>query len=418
MSQYYRVTAYASVPQRHEVEVILPTTGPQGPAGPAGSGLETLTTLGDTLYRGASTGERLPIGTAGQILKVSAGGIPEWGAAPSSGVTSVTGTAPIVSSGGTTPAISISAATTSAAGSMSSADKAKLDAGSFTTLSASNDMEITDNTKGVVLKSPNNTRYRLTVSNSGLPIFTALLLLLLAQLAPAQNIGMATDTNGTILTDRTNTLTFTNSLTWATNVVAATRTNLGLGSLATNNSVPSGAATTNSLLTADGAGGSAFVASRTVTRFTTNDQTKTNWGFNFNTQATNNDPQMGSVALDANSFYRVEYAVAWVATTNSGFNHALGFSTNLSEFNHRTGVGQAANGTVTAITTGTNVALISLPGGTAAGTGARYAAAGFVYVLTSSNANTMTYRWWPISNVADATTLIRSSMVSVTKMAP
>lgn len=42
-------------------------------------------------------------------------------------VSSVTGTAPIVSSGGTTPAISITAATTSAAGSMSSADKSKLD---------------------------------------------------------------------------------------------------------------------------------------------------------------------------------------------------------------------------------------------------------------------------------------------------
>jgi hypothetical protein len=42
-------------------------------------------------------------------------------------VTGVTGTAPIVSSGGTAPAISISAATTSAAGSMSAADKTKLD---------------------------------------------------------------------------------------------------------------------------------------------------------------------------------------------------------------------------------------------------------------------------------------------------
>lgn len=42
-------------------------------------------------------------------------------------VQSVTGTAPITSSGGTTPAIGISAATTSAAGSMSAADKLKLD---------------------------------------------------------------------------------------------------------------------------------------------------------------------------------------------------------------------------------------------------------------------------------------------------
>lgn len=43
------------------------------------------------------------------------------------GVTDVTATAPISSSGGTTPNITISAATTSAAGSMSAADKTKLD---------------------------------------------------------------------------------------------------------------------------------------------------------------------------------------------------------------------------------------------------------------------------------------------------
>ncbi len=42
-------------------------------------------------------------------------------------VASVSGSAPIVSSGGATPAISITAATTGAAGSMSAADKTKLD---------------------------------------------------------------------------------------------------------------------------------------------------------------------------------------------------------------------------------------------------------------------------------------------------
>ncbi|MEI6226854.1 MAG: tail fiber domain-containing protein, partial [Deltaproteobacteria bacterium] len=48
---------------------------------------------------------------------------------PSGGgsVTNVTGTAPISSTGGSTPAISIAAATGSAAGSMSAADKSKLD---------------------------------------------------------------------------------------------------------------------------------------------------------------------------------------------------------------------------------------------------------------------------------------------------
>jgi hypothetical protein len=30
----------------------------------------------------------------------------------------------------------------------------------------------------------------------------------------------------------------------------------------------------------------------------------------------------------------------------------------------------------------------------------------------------MNYRWYPINNSADATTLIQSSMLSVTKMAP
>jgi hypothetical protein len=72
-------------------EVIeVGTPGPQGPAGAAGTGLETLTTQGDTLYRGAATGERLPIGTAGQVLKVSAQGVPAW-ANESGAVTSVNG---------------------------------------------------------------------------------------------------------------------------------------------------------------------------------------------------------------------------------------------------------------------------------------------------------------------------------------
>jgi len=68
--------------------------------------------------------------TAGQSVRINAGGTAWEAYTPSSGtgsVTGVTGTAPIVSSGGTAPAISISAATISAAGSMSAADKTKLD---------------------------------------------------------------------------------------------------------------------------------------------------------------------------------------------------------------------------------------------------------------------------------------------------
>jgi hypothetical protein len=54
---------------------ILPRYGTSG-----GGGESILTNQGDTLYRGALVNERLPIGTAGQILKVnSTSTAPEWG---------------------------------------------------------------------------------------------------------------------------------------------------------------------------------------------------------------------------------------------------------------------------------------------------------------------------------------------------
>jgi len=89
------------IPSPQTVNVVVPTIGPAGPTGSVGpvgptgpqgvpgTGLEVLTTQGDILYQGASTGQRLPIGTSGQVLKVS-GGIPAWGN-ESGAVTSVNG---------------------------------------------------------------------------------------------------------------------------------------------------------------------------------------------------------------------------------------------------------------------------------------------------------------------------------------
>ena len=69
--------------------------------------------------------------TAGPSLLVRNPGNTAWVSAGGGGgggtVTGVTGTAPIVSSGGTAPILSITPATSGAAGSMSAADKAKLD---------------------------------------------------------------------------------------------------------------------------------------------------------------------------------------------------------------------------------------------------------------------------------------------------
>lgn len=71
------------------------------------------------------------IGTSGQVLAVNGGGTALEYVNQSGGgagtVTSVSGTAPIVSTGGNTPTLSINAATTGAAGSLSAADKTKLD---------------------------------------------------------------------------------------------------------------------------------------------------------------------------------------------------------------------------------------------------------------------------------------------------
>jgi hypothetical protein len=78
--------------------------------------------VGDVLYASSTTAlSKLTIGTTGQVLTVTAG-IPSWATPTTGTVTSVTGTAPVVSSGGNTPAISMAAATTSVNGYLTSTD--------------------------------------------------------------------------------------------------------------------------------------------------------------------------------------------------------------------------------------------------------------------------------------------------------
>lgn len=68
------------------------------------------------------------MGPTGTNRKMTLGQLSTFiGSGGGGGVSAVTGTAPITSTGGTTPAIGITASTTSAAGSMSSSDKTKLD---------------------------------------------------------------------------------------------------------------------------------------------------------------------------------------------------------------------------------------------------------------------------------------------------
>jgi len=101
--------------------------------GVGGSGTGTVTSVALTVPSALSVSGS-PITTSGTLAITGAGTTSQFidgtGAlqtTPSGTLTGVTGTAPIVSSGGTAPAISITAATTGAAGSMSAADKTKLD---------------------------------------------------------------------------------------------------------------------------------------------------------------------------------------------------------------------------------------------------------------------------------------------------
>ena len=78
--------------------------------------------VGNVPYQSAAdTTTFLATGTNGQVLTL-ASGVPSWATPTTGTVTSVSGTAPIVSSGGNTPAISIPVATSSANGYLSSTD--------------------------------------------------------------------------------------------------------------------------------------------------------------------------------------------------------------------------------------------------------------------------------------------------------
>jgi hypothetical protein len=132
-------------------------------------------------------------------------------------------------------------------------------------------MEITDSTKGIILKSANNTRWRITINDDGTLSRAALALMTLLAFATsgmAQVRDMVTDTNGNIVTGRTNELTFTNNLRFTplTNATGPNLVRASTNGTLTTGSVPSGAATVGSVLQSDGSGGSTF--SQAVTNLT------------------------------------------------------------------------------------------------------------------------------------------------------
>jgi len=392
--------------------------GPQGPAGSNGT-----------------NGQGVPVGgTTGQVLRKASGTNydTEWGTGGGSVTFGTTaGTAcegndsriADIPNGTGSIALGQSGTRTTLNGTASGSNKTislPNATGTLALTQQATDYEVTDETKGVIMKSANGTRWRVTIDDNGSLLRTALATLILSALmlcgTKAQvrdlvygtnnvvvgptngvalsftnsvafsnpitfgtnaatirtNLGLdwsaltnsnaATSllgltTNGQVVANTgTNALTFTNNinvndttltsagLSWANtpiidleqaalvdqqNVVVAnwgsnsvsfhvpidwtapsqksiTRGNLGLGSLATNNSVPSGAATTNSILTADGAGGSSFVASRVQRVTLTNSFSVTNTS---DLTVTNGNVPTMTVDLEANSLYVARWSV-------------------------------------------------------------------------------------------------------------
>ena len=149
------------------------------------------------------------VANGGTGSSTAAGALSNLGAYPASNpsgytsnlgtVTGVTGTAPIVSSGGTAPAISITAATTGAAGSMSAADKTKLDgiqAGAQ--VNVSTNLSKSSTATDVSLNSSTGSGVNIgTVTTSVAGVMTAADKTKLDGIAPGAQAGTVTSVSGT-----------------------------------------------------------------------------------------------------------------------------------------------------------------------------------------------------------------------------
>jgi hypothetical protein len=289
----------------------------------------------------------------------------------------------------------------------------------------SSDMEITDSTKGIILKSANNTRWRITINDDGTLSRAALALMTLLAFATsgmAQVRDMVTDTNGNIITGRTNELTFTNNLRFTPLTNANSRTAIiGTNGVLTAGNPPSAAAANGALLTADGAGGSSFVESRTQFSRIMSATSRSNWTNNDWNFAVNDDTN-ASLSLAANTIYRVTWNLnIQVATNTLSWGYTLAatatFITNLQ----RNGTYQFRDGSRTVgweTSAGQSTAVRGDGGGQIleARTNMDRIVGGSMVVQTGTNAATLYFRWWPGQNTNQPVSLGTNSWLHAEKL--
>jgi hypothetical protein len=199
---------------------------------------------------------------------------------------------------------------------------------------------------------------------------------------------------------------------------AVTRTNLGV-SVASNLPAPySGAAASNSLLTADGAGGSSFVANRITTIIKSSDQSKTNTSDM--TVVGNNDPEL-TVSVVAGTIYSIQARLQYTAPSTGGLNATIVTGTNNVFVNTGGPVGFASredlNARVFYISSATGGAVAGISwggsGSSTGGTNLIWAATG---VFRAENSGTLTLRWAQNTTNATPTTLKAGSSFTLTKL--
>jgi hypothetical protein len=194
----------------------------------------------------------------------------------------------------------------------------------------------------------------------------------------------------------TNSVAFSNPLTFGTNA-ATTRTNLGV-SVASNLPAPySGAAASNSLLTADGVGGSSFVASRNTYLRATN--------VAFSNSITPTNITGMSWTVSANKTYMVSVS-AIIDQQAGGYDVRIQWPSALAYTNATntagSGVAVIGSGAFTPVwTTNTNNLRLFTRGGAVL----PQQATAFVMVATGTNGGTASFQVCQSSSNATATTL-------------
>jgi hypothetical protein len=236
---------------------------------------------------------------------------------------------------------------------------------------------------------------------------------LMASSAMAQNIGLVTDTNGNVVTRRTNELVWSNNLRFTPLTNADSRTAIiGTNGALTAGNPPSGAAANGALLTADGAGSSSFVASRTQTVTMTNSAFRTNTTDN----SINNAQTNMVLSVDANSTYWFAYSFIITSPSTGGFAARLltDPATNvfIEQYIGRQGrpVNIAAND-LTASTTAANLQPVNFAR-------TNMAISGFGILQTGTNAGTINLTWYQNTATNDPTELQAGSTMTLIKIQP